>query len=99
MAAGLGARDSTRIEAGFPLFGHELEGPAGLSLTEAGYGFVPKLTGRTPPFIGQAPYEQRTAVRAKRVLRLRGKGRTVREGNTVIDAETGQAVGIVTSAA
>lgn len=40
---GLGARDSLRIEAGLPLYGHELAGPFDISPFEAGYGWAVKL--------------------------------------------------------
>jgi glycine cleavage system T protein len=48
---GLGARDSLRIEAGLPLYGHELAGHFNLSPYEAGYGGAIKLNKET--FIGQ----------------------------------------------
>jgi len=40
---GLGARDSLRIEAGLPLYGHELAGEFNISPFEAGYGWAVKL--------------------------------------------------------
>jgi len=40
---GLGARDSLRIEAGLPLYGHELAGQFDISPFEAGYGWAVKL--------------------------------------------------------
>jgi glycine hydroxymethyltransferase len=40
---GLAARDSTRTEAGLPLYGHELAGPLGLSPAQAGFGSYLKL--------------------------------------------------------
>jgi len=43
LPCGLGARDSLRIEAGFPLYGHELAGPHNISPFEAGYGWAVKL--------------------------------------------------------
>jgi glycine hydroxymethyltransferase len=95
--AGLGARDSTRTEAGFPLFGHELEGPCDLSLTEAGYGFITRF--HVPFFIGREAYVDRVRHARQRVIRLRGQGRrSIRPGHAVIDSD-GKAVGQVTSAA
>ncbi len=95
LAAGLGARDSTRIEAGLPLFGHEIEGNLGISMTEAGYGWVVKLDG--PPFIGRTAYADRVALSRRHLLRLRGRGRkTVRPGHAIVD-DRGRAVGQVTS--
>ncbi len=49
--AGLGARDSTRTEAGFPLYGHEIEGPLGVFPMENGYAQFLKL--HKPYFIGR----------------------------------------------
>ena len=93
--AGLGARDSTRTEAGFPLFGHEIEGPCRLSLTEAGYGFVSRF--HVPFFIGRDAYIRRTKDARHKILRLRGQGRrSVRPGQVVIDTD-GRAAGQITS--
>lgn len=93
--AGLGARDSLRIEAGFPLFGHELEGPESLSLTEADYGFVSRY--HVPFYIGRDEYMKRLRPRKKRILRLKGSGRrSVRPGQAIVDDE-GNVAGVVTS--
>ncbi len=95
LPAGLGARDSTRVEAGFPLFGHELEGELALSMTEAGYGFAVRF--HQPFFIGRAQYMERTRHSRRHILRLRGQGRkTLRAGHAILDA-AGRAVGRVTS--
>jgi len=95
LPAGLGARDSTRAEAGLPLFGHELEGDCALSLTDAGYGFVVRF--HVPFFVGRRAYLERTRTAAQRVVRLRGSGRrSVRAGHAIVD-EGGRAVGSVTS--
>ena len=93
--AGLGARDSTRTEAGLPLFGHELEGPCGLTITEAGYGFVTRF--HVPFFIGRDAYIDRVRAGRQKVIRLRGRGRrSVRAGHAVIDG-AGEPVGQITS--
>jgi len=95
LPAGLGARDSTRIEAGFPLFGHELEGHLDISMEEAGYGYVERL--HVPFFIGRGPSIERGAAGERHILRLRGQGRrTVRAGHLILDASN-RAVGQVTS--
>ena len=95
MPAGLGARDSTRIEAGLPLFGHELEGELRISMTEAGYGFAVRL--HAPFFVGREAYMERAHRSRRHILRLRGQGRkTVRPGHVILD-ESGAAAGEVTS--
>jgi glycine hydroxymethyltransferase len=95
LAAGLGARDSTRTEAGLPLFGHELEGEWGLTPTEAGYGFVVRY--HVPFFVGRGASMERARASRRHLLRLRGKGRkSVRPGHTVLD-DAGRPVGAVTS--
>ncbi len=48
---GLASRDSTRTEAGFPLYGHELSGPHKVDPFEAGFGGYIKL--HKPFFIGR----------------------------------------------
>ncbi len=53
---GLGARDSLRIEAGLPLYGHELDGKFNISPFEAGYGWAVKLDKEF--FIGKAAMQR-----------------------------------------
>jgi glycine cleavage system T protein len=52
---GLAARDSLRIEAGLPLYGHELDGPLQISQSEAGFGAYVKY--HKPFFVGRRPYK------------------------------------------
>jgi aminomethyltransferase len=91
--AGLGARDTLRLEAGLPLHGHEL-GP-GITPLQAGLGWVVRFD--KGDFRGRAALE---AERARGVTRrLRGlllDGRQVpRAGYTV--SRDGEAVGEITS--
>ncbi|MBN2490256.1 MAG: glycine cleavage system aminomethyltransferase GcvT [Planctomycetes bacterium] len=97
MPTGLGARDSTRTEAGFPLYGHELAGPYDISPIEAGYGNSVKF--HKPFFIGRAPLLVHENERTREVVRMRlpGKGvKMVRTGNPVLNRR-GEFVGTVTS--
>ncbi len=95
LPCGLGARDSLRTEAGFPLFGHELEGELGGTLTECDYGFIPRF--HVPFFIGRSAYIERVTPRRRKTARLAGSGRkSLRVGHQILDDE-GRAVGVVTS--
>lgn len=95
IATGLAARDSTRTEAGFPLFGHELEGHCGLSLTDAGYGYVTRF--HVPFFIGREPYMKRVAESNRQVIRMTGQGRrSIRPGHVLVDA-AGKMIGEISS--
>jgi len=94
---GLGARDSTRTEAGFPLYGHELAGPYGVSPIEAGYGNSVKF--HKPFFIGRTPLLEHELGRTREIVRMRlpGKGvKMVRGGNPVVNRR-GEFIGRVTS--
>ena len=97
---GLGARDSTRTEAGLPLYGHELAGPLNITPIEAGYAAFVKF--HKPFFVGRKPLLERTLKRRREVVRFRvmRKGaRTVRTGDVVVAARRSVKVGEVTSAA
>ena len=91
--AGLGARDTLRLEAGLPLHGHEL-GP-GITPLEAGLGWV--VGWDKPYFRGKAALEAQRAAGVTR--RLRGIAtagrRPPREGSTVTIG--GSAAGAITS--
>jgi aminomethyltransferase len=92
-AAGLGCRDTLRLEAGMPLYGHELD--EATDPYTAGLAFAVKLEGRT--VIGSAALaaKKADANRSRRVgLKLAGK-RIAREGATVLSGD--QNVGRVTS--
>ena len=96
---GLAARDSLRIEAGLPLYGHELAGPLGLNPADAGFGSYVRLY--KPWFIGKSAFAAHEARREAGVTRFRLDGRRARpahQGDALID-ERGRVVGIVTSCA
>lgn len=91
--AGLGARDTLRLEAGLPLHGHEL-GP-GISPLQAGLGWV--VRWEKPLFRGRealAAERERGVHRRLRGLRVEGR-RPPRAGQAVM--QDGLPVGEVTS--
>ena len=93
MPAGLGARDTLRLEAGLPLHGHEL-GP-GITPLQAGLGWVVRWD--KPVFRGRealAAERERGVHRRLRGLRIEGR-RPPREGQAVL--RDGEVVGEVTS--
>lgn len=100
MPCGLGARDSLRIEAGLPLYGHELAGQFGISPFEAGYGWAVKLEKGF--FIGKAAMEQRAKAYDMKVARIELPGtrgiRPVRRNDGVLNGR-GNCVGWVLSCA
>ena len=94
---GLGARDSTRTEAGFPLYGHELSGEHDITPAEAGYGSFVK--NYKTFFIGQKALWKKDEKSKSSVARfeLVGKGlRAIRPGSIVFNKK-GQVIGYVTS--
>ena len=96
--AGLGARDSLRIEAGLPLYGHELAGP--LDLNPADAGFAPYVKLYKPFFIGKATYVAHELKRQARLVRFHLEeeyARLLRQGDVVVSRK-GRVVGAVTSA-
>ncbi len=96
---GLAARDSTRTEAGLPLYGHELEGRFGISPAGARFAGYVKL--HKPFFIGRQPYLEAEKARTMEVARFRMAEKGVRmpkTGDPVVNRK-GQAIGWVTSAA
>lgn len=90
---GLGARDTLRLEAGLPLYGHELDRQT--SPLEAGLGMFVKL-GR--PFVGSDALEaQRAGVLKKTLVGIKtDDGKTVaRQGYRIF--RSGAEAGVVTS--
>lgn len=94
---GLGARDSTRTEAGLPLYGHELAGEHGINPIEAGYGAFVKL--HKAFFVGRSAMVQAVTQRRREIVRfqMKEKGiRAVRGGFPMVSAK-GDYAGVVTS--
>ncbi|MBI2922383.1 MAG: glycine cleavage system aminomethyltransferase GcvT [Planctomycetes bacterium] len=94
---GLGARDSTRTEVGFPLYGHELAGDRDITPAEAGYGTFVKR--HKPFFVGRDAMVAREDARKNEVVRFKlnsDKARAVRSHWPVANLK-GQKIGEVTS--
>ena len=91
---GLGCRDSLRLEAGFPLYGHELSDS--ITPLEASLDWTVKL--QKDDFIGKnALHEQRANGIPRRVIHFKLEGRRIaREGTPVVNA-AGERVGQVLS--
>jgi aminomethyltransferase len=91
--AGLGARDTLRLEAGLPLHGHEL-GP-GITPLQAGLGWV--VGWDKGPFRGREPLEAERARGPERLLKglLTAGRRPPRAGDAVAVGDGG--IGEVTS--
>jgi len=90
---GLGARDTLRLEAGMPLYGHELS--EDIDPYQAGLGWAVKM--EKGDFVGRealARRRQETGLRRRVGLELEGK-RIARDGTTV--TRGGKEVGRVTS--
>jgi len=96
---GLASRDSTRTEAGLPLYGHEMAGDLNLNPADAGFGSFVK--SRKPFFIGRRAFIEHEAKRDRVVVRFRMNEKGVRRpepGDPVLD-HRGKVVGRVTSCA
>ena len=93
--AGLGARDTLRLEARLPLYGNDLNDET--SPLEAGLGWVVKFDGGD--FIGrQALLNQRDAGLTRKLVGFVMIGRGIpRHGYPILDPTTGNKIGEVTS--
>jgi aminomethyltransferase len=91
---GLGARDTLRLEAAMPLYGHELD--AGTTPLEAGLGWLVHLE-MPKPFVGRERLEQQSAEGVqRRLVGLQLQGRAIaRHGYPVL--HDGAVVGQITS--
>jgi glycine hydroxymethyltransferase len=96
---GLGARDSLRVEAGLPLYGHELAGPLDLRPDDAGFSGYVKL--HKPFFVGRRAYIEHALNRKMRIARFRiaEKGVRVPKQEDVVTESRGRVIGQVTSCA
>jgi len=90
---GLGARDTLRLEAGMPLYGHELS--PGITPIEAGLDRF--VAFAKPRFIGREPLRRQAENGPPRRLVGLELDRGVPRAEYTIHAEDGEGVGLVTS--
>ncbi len=88
--AGLGARDTLRLEMGYPLYGHELNRQT--TPVEAGFGPMLDLDR---PFVGRDALRDKPPTRKLVGVRFEGR-RAAREETPLTDA-AGKVIGTVTS--
>lgn len=89
LPAGLGARDTLRLEAGLPLYGHELDTEH--TPTEAGMG---KMLTSTADYAGKAGAQH---VRQELIALTIDGRRAARNGDVLALPDGGASVGVVTS--
>ena len=91
--AGLGARDTLRLEVAYPLYGHELG--RDVSPLEAGLGWVVKTKNRTFPGSDTLRLQKKSGA-SRKLVGLEFEGRVIgRQGATILHEN--DAVGVVTS--
>jgi glycine hydroxymethyltransferase len=85
LPCGLASRDSTRTEAGLPLYGHELAGSYAMNPFEAGFGSYVKL--HKPFFTGRAKCVTNYVNQTRSLIRFRvdSGSRRVQPGAAVLD--------------
>ena len=94
---GLGARDSLRLEAGLPLYGHDLDPDTTLVMADLGFALAKRRReARDFPGADRVLLEREQGPAAKRVGLIVAGRQPVREGAAVID-DDGSEVGRVTS--
>ena len=94
---GLGARDSLRLEAGLPLYGHDLDPTTTLVMADLGFALAKRRReARDFPGAERVLLEREQGPATKRVGLLVEGRQPVREGAAVVDADENE-VGRVTS--
>jgi aminomethyltransferase len=102
--AGLGARDTLRLEAGMCLYGHDIDDST--SPVEAGLSWIiPKSRRENGGFLGsdtilaqlKTPKNGGTGVKRRRVGFVINDKAPAREGSKIVNAESGEEIGVVTS--
>jgi aminomethyltransferase len=89
--AGLGARDTLRLEVGYPLYGHELS--AGRNAAESNF---PLAIARDKDFIGAGKVKDSALMKNSLVGLMLADRRAARDHDIILD-NAGNEIGIVTS--
>ena len=89
---GLGARDTLRLEAGLPLYGHEMD--ATTSPAEAN---LMRFCTKTEAFIGREALLRRAAAPASLLAPFQLEGRQTARNGQIVRRDNGTAIGRVTS--
>ncbi len=90
--AGLGARDTLRLEMGMPLYGHELS-----ENRNAGESGFTRVLPDDKEFIGSSAVHDASRHRQKLAGLIISGRRAARAEDSILDAETGDPVGTITS--
>lgn len=93
--AGLGARDTLRLEAGLPLYGQELTET--ISPFEAGMGFAVKLANKTTLVGYEALSELQTTTLQSKIVGIEMVEKGIPRTNYPVLSEDGTTIGTVTS--
>lgn len=95
--AGLGARDSLRLEAGLPLYGHDID--TGTSPVEAGLAWsIAKRRRQEGGFPGAESIQRQLAEGpSRKLVGIRPEGKAPAREGTVIQAADGRPLGSLTS--
>lgn len=93
---GLSCRDTLRLEAGMPLYGHELT--AGLTPFDAGLGRVVRFD-KPGDFVGRKALEEAAGRPVRKLVGLVAQGRRVPRAGYPVVAGDGSVIGEVTSGA
>lgn len=91
---GLACRDTLRLEAGMPLYGHELS--RDIQPVQAGMGRVVALAAKED-FVGRAAVEAFDATDAPVLVGLAGEGRRAARADSIVKDAEGAEAGVITS--
>ena len=96
MPAGLGARDTLRLEAGFCLYGNDIDDQH--TSLESGLGWITKLTDNKPELVGrEALLKQKAEGVTRKLVAFEMVDKGIPRQHYDIVNEAGEKIGVVTS--